>query len=107
MIVYWGPDEKDLVARQSDWSLSGMILSPPLGVREMAAQLELCDVFVGNDTGPMHLALAVGTPTVAIFLKPNFVRYGPRGAGNISVHRPGGRVSIEEVHEAVRKLLGR
>ncbi len=37
------------------------------GIGTMAALLEQCDLFIGNDSGPMHVAAAVGTPTVAIF----------------------------------------
>lgn len=38
-----------------------------LSVRETAALLGHCRIFLGNDSGPMHLAAAVGTPCVAIF----------------------------------------
>jgi ADP-heptose:LPS heptosyltransferase len=38
-----------------------------LSVRESAALLKQCRIFLGNDSGPMHLAAAVGTPCVAIF----------------------------------------
>jgi ADP-heptose:LPS heptosyltransferase len=44
---------------------------------QLAAVIERCDVFLGNDTGPMHLACAVGTPTVAIFGPSNPVMYPP------------------------------
>ncbi len=36
-------------------------------VRQMAALIERCSVFVGNDSGPMHLAAALDVPTLAIF----------------------------------------
>jgi ADP-heptose:LPS heptosyltransferase len=45
----------------------------------VAAVLERLDVFVTGDTGPMHLARAVGTPIVAIFGPSQHWRYGPRG----------------------------
>ncbi|HEX6464143.1 MAG TPA: glycosyltransferase family 9 protein [Vicinamibacterales bacterium] len=45
----------------------------------VAAVLERLDLFVTGDTGPMHLAHAVGTPIVAIFGPSQPVRYGPRG----------------------------
>jgi ADP-heptose:LPS heptosyltransferase len=44
-----------------------------------AAVIERLDLFVTGDTGPMHLAQAVGTPTVAIFGPSDPRRYGPRG----------------------------
>ena len=37
------------------------------GIARMAALVERCELFVGNDSGPMHVAAAVGTPTVSIF----------------------------------------
>jgi lipopolysaccharide heptosyltransferase II len=54
-------------------------------LRQLAAILKNCDVVVANSTGPMHLAVALGTPTVAIFC-PIFaagpIRWGPYGEGN-------------------------
>jgi ADP-heptose:LPS heptosyltransferase len=41
--------------------------------------LARCDVLVGNDSGVRHLAKAVGTPTVGIFLPSNLIHYGPFG----------------------------
>src|SRR5205814_697880 len=38
-----------------------------LTLRELAAILSEADVFLGNDSGPKHLAVAVGTPTVTLF----------------------------------------
>jgi len=38
-----------------------------LGVRQLAATIARCSVFLGNDSGPKHIAVAVGTPTVTVF----------------------------------------
>ena len=46
---------------------------------ELAALIERCDVFVTGDTGPMHLAAAVGTPIVAVFGPSDPRRYAPTG----------------------------
>lgn len=54
----------------------GTLFDLPLGV--LAAILSRCDVFLSNDTGPMHLAVAVGTPTVALFGPGNFDRFAPQ-----------------------------
>jgi ADP-heptose:LPS heptosyltransferase len=54
-------------------------LSGGVSLLTVAAVLERLDVFVTGDTGPMHLAHAVGTPTVAIFGPSDPVRYAPRG----------------------------
>lgn len=44
---------------------------------QLAAVLKRCALFLGNDTGPMHLAVAVGTPVVAVFGPSKPQMYGP------------------------------
>lgn len=44
---------------------------------ELAAQLEQCDLFIGNDSSPMHLAAAVNIPVIAIFGPTSPQEYGP------------------------------
>ena len=44
---------------------------------ELAAQLEQCDLFIGNDSSPMHLAAAVHIPVIAIFGPTSPQEYGP------------------------------
>jgi lipopolysaccharide heptosyltransferase II len=44
---------------------------------ELAAQLERCVLFIGNDSSPMHLAAAVGIPVIAIFGPSSPQEYGP------------------------------
>lgn len=53
------------------WPGPSLNLCGRLTVRESAAALECCRLFVGHDSGPMHLAAAVGTPCVAIFSARN------------------------------------
>ena len=48
----------------------------------LAAVLEQLDLLVTGDTGPMHLASAVGTPIVAVFGPSDPVRYAPSGAAD-------------------------
>lgn len=55
-------------------------------VRELAAILQISDLLITNDTGTLHLASAVGCPTVAIFGPGNPYRYGPIGVKNYVVH---------------------
>jgi lipopolysaccharide heptosyltransferase II len=57
-------------------------ISGSAGLLEAAAWLERCDLLVTGDTGPMHLAAAVGTPVVAVFGPSDPARYAPRVAAH-------------------------
>ncbi len=46
---------------------------------QLAAVLRRCACFVGNDSAPMHLAAAVGVPTIGLFFATDPKRFGPRG----------------------------
>lgn len=46
---------------------------------QLPAQLALCDLFVGNDTGPAHIAAAVGVPCITIFGSAVSAWYRPYG----------------------------
>jgi ADP-heptose:LPS heptosyltransferase len=53
-------------------------LAGRLDLVDLAAVMARLDLFVASDTGPMHLAAAVGTPVVALFGPADPRRYGPR-----------------------------
>ena len=46
---------------------------------QLASILHISNVFIGNDSGPMHLAAAVGTPTIGLYGPGNPTRFGPVG----------------------------
>ncbi|MFM8552671.1 MAG: glycosyltransferase family 9 protein, partial [Nitrospiraceae bacterium] len=48
----------------------------------LPALLQAASLLITNDSGPMHVAAAVGTPVVALFGPTNPVRTGPYGAGH-------------------------
>ena len=54
-------------------------LTGRLDLDGMGAVMQLCDAVIANDTGSMHLAVAVGTPTVGIFGPSSARRTGPYG----------------------------
>jgi len=67
--VLAGPGEEalaDVVARGLPGG-SFVVCGPTGGVRRTAAILERCSLFVGSDSGPMHIAAALGVPTIGIF----------------------------------------
>jgi heptosyltransferase-2 len=90
IIVLGGPDEVDRAAR-----LEGMIgkggrvlnLAGRTSIHETAAIIERCDLFIGNDSGPMHIAAAMGTPVVAVFGPSNQRAWDPyTPPGEKSIH---------------------
>ena len=72
LVVVGSADEMERAKEcASSWQGPTVNLCGKLSPRESAAVLENCAVFVGHDSGPMHLASAVGTPCVAIFSARN------------------------------------
>ncbi len=61
-------------------------LTDALPLAELPAVLAAADVMVGDDSGPRHLAVAVGTPTVGVFWFGNVVNAGPIDRGRHRVH---------------------
>jgi ADP-heptose:LPS heptosyltransferase len=57
-------------------------LTGEVDLLQLAAVLERLDLLITGDTGPMHLAAAVGTPVVAVFGPSDPVRYAPAGAAD-------------------------
>ena len=66
---------------------------------ELACWLSTARVYVGNDSGISHLAAAVGSPVVAIFLTTDPKIWSPRGPHVIALENP----SIDDVAAAVRR----
>ena len=54
-------------------------------LRNLAAIFETCDLFIGNETGPLHLAVSTGIPTLGIIGGGHFGRFYPYG--DLSKHR--------------------
>ncbi|RMF72842.1 MAG: lipopolysaccharide heptosyltransferase family protein [Acidobacteria bacterium] len=59
-----------------------------IGLRELAAALAACKLLVAGDTGPMHLAWAVGTPVVAVYGPTDPVLNAPWGDGHVVLAPP-------------------
>ena len=79
-VVNLGPGEEDILeALRRAGRTSPALLWPPVPLPVLGALLERADVFLGNDSGPMHMAAAVGTPVVALFGPTDPERSGPKG----------------------------
>lgn len=82
IVLTGSPDDRPLVARVRGALDPARVVdaSTGLDLLTVAAVLERCDLVVTGDTGPMHLAAAVGAPIVAVFGPSDPSRYAPRGA---------------------------
>lgn len=80
VLIFGGPKEAALVQIVTNlMNAQAIPFAGNLQVRQLAACLEKCDLFLTNDTGPMHIAAAVGTPTVSLFGPGNHIRFQPLG----------------------------
>ena len=80
VIVTFGPSEQSLA--QQSATETGAILGPATTLVELADLFHRADAVVSCDTGPMHLAVAVGSPTCGIFVATSPERYGYQGEGH-------------------------
>ncbi len=81
-----------------------------LSLPEIAAVLGRCALFIGNDSGLMHLAAASGAPTIGLFGPTNAREYGPSGPNARAVVSATGRmddIGIPDILTPARDMLGR
>lgn len=108
--------------------ISSMTQIPPIDLtgkttlKQLAYVIQKASAFVGGDTGPMHLSVAMGTPTVALMGPTDTIRNGPYGKGHAAVVTPRDcagcwqrscpkkldclqAVTVEQIYEAVQVLI--
>jgi heptosyltransferase-1 len=83
IIAPWA-DETERAAAETIVRSAGRLafVAPPTNLRQLAALISRARLFVGNDTGPLHLAVALGVPSVAVFGASDPLRNGPYGRGH-------------------------
>ena len=123
VLLTWGPGQEDQVKTV----LSHMKTTPVLGpgfdsIKALTAFIARADLFVGNDTGPMHIANAVGTPVVALFRDSYILSHRPYWQPQRALYHPlhkhrrleknrgeagGGldQIDVETVHKACVEML--
>lgn len=89
-VIAGGPDDVRLAEEIAGRAATGPLkLAGKLDILELGALLERCSVVVSGDTGPMHVATAVGTPVVGLFGPTDPARTGPVGHGHIVLQAQG------------------
>jgi heptosyltransferase-1 len=118
-LINFGPGEHDLAFEVQ--SASGGISQPiSCSISELIAITRRARLFIGGDTGPLHLAAALQVPVVAIFGPTDPARNGPYGTRSVVLRKPASKTSLshtsapdpgllaisaEEVISAARELL--
>ncbi len=95
-VIILGGKGEEVLAKDIIGSLKGNIfnLTGKLDLKELAALLAKTSLFIGNDTGPMHVAAALNVPVIAMFgrnipgVGPK--RWGPWGKNSIVFHKDPG-----------------
>jgi len=105
VIVAWGPGEEAL-ANEVLTGVPGARMAPPTDLDELTALLAAARCTVTNNSGPMHLSVAVGAPTLALFLKMEPERWGyrlpPNAVLDLTSVMGDEREAAETVERAVR-----
>ncbi len=120
-IVNYGPGEESL-AREVEAAGARVARAMKCSITELIALTRRARLFVGGDTGPMHLAAALGVPVVAIFGPTDPARNGPYGTRSIVLRNSASstsharrsqpddgmlEITTDTVVAAVRELLAR
>jgi ADP-heptose:LPS heptosyltransferase len=123
-VVTWGGSGELAWAKEIVAASGGSaVLAPSTSLLELAAILSKARLFVGSDTGPLHLAAAVGAPCVAMFGASSVAACGPYGYGHVCLQaafdqsagrkRPGAdnwamrQITPDAVCQAANQLLAR
>lgn len=107
VVVAWGPGERERAARIA--SGAGAELAPDTGLRELAFLLAGARLVVSADSGPLHLAAALGVPLVGLYGPTSARRNGPYGQLDHCVTSPENAmetITVAMVEGMIGKVLG-
>lgn len=88
ILLLWGPGEKPLAEGIAEAMDKPGFVAPETTLRSLLPLLQKCRMMISGDTGPVHLAAALGVPTVSLFGPSHPTRNGPFGEGHVIVPSP-------------------
>jgi len=103
-IINFGPREEAL-AKEAETASAGTAHALSFSVGELIALMRRARLFIGGDTGPMHLAAALRVPIVALFGPTDPARNGPYRTPSIVLRHPMSTTSLSHRMEPDRGLL--
>jgi len=86
-VVLWGPGESALAEAVVADSGGAAAAAPPTGLRDLLALARHAKLIVSGDTGPLHIACALGVPSVSLFGPTTPARNGPWDPHDIAIAR--------------------
>ncbi|MCC6145764.1 MAG: glycosyltransferase family 9 protein [Candidatus Hydrogenedentes bacterium] len=109
VLLTWGPGQEAVVTGVAEAMRRKPLIAPETPtLKHYAAMVRLADVYIGGDTGPMHIAASVGTPCVAIFGGTDPLRHRPWRTPSAVLYRGpevmAGRPSLSEAEEYLRRV---
>jgi lipopolysaccharide heptosyltransferase II len=79
LLIWGGSRERENVEAVRSLMKQSAVILPHMSLKQLGAILKRCALVVSNDSGPMHIAAAVGTPTLGIYGPTNPRAQGPYG----------------------------
>lgn len=108
VVVFLGPEEIDMIPEIEKLFPKKIIVLDKLNLLQLIAALSKISIFVSNDTGPTHLAAAVGTPLVMLLARNDADSYHFSPLANhfrVLGKEIIDEISPESVHQAIREVL--
>jgi heptosyltransferase I len=105
-LLPWGSEAERREGEAIAAGIPGAVVLPKLSVTEVAQHIDAAALVIGTDTGFVHLASAVGRPTVMIFTATLAYRFGVNVPGlAVSLGDSGRPAEVDEVCSAISTLL--
>lgn len=105
VIFIHGSEEKELIRELRRSHKDKFLIADIFPLNLLPALVKRCDLLISGDSGVMHLSASVGTPTLAIFLHSDHVKYGPRGEKHQILVAENGQVSVDRVKQRILYMI--
>lgn len=106
VLVFVGPEERAFIKDIRQHFPPSIVILDQLTISQLAAAQARLAAFVSNDTGPMHIASAVGTPVVLLLDKRAPESYLPQGDVHRVIYNSViSDITVDEVYAATRSIL--
>jgi len=121
-LVLWSGEQEKFAAEQVVAGSNGFsTLAPETTLSQLGSLIRRASLFVGSDTGPMHLSVAIGTPTIGLIGPMPIERVCPYGRNNVGIQSirllkgsnrktecvPMQSISTDEVQQACNRIMDR